>query len=33
MFAWMNAEALALTLETRRGPFLEPLAPLTLEEG
>ena len=26
MFAWMNAEALAQTLETAHRPFLEPLA-------
>ena len=25
MFAWMNAEALALTIETRVGAFLEPV--------
>ena len=27
MFAFMNAEALALTIETRHRPLLEPLAP------
>ena len=33
MFAHMNAEALRLTLDTGICPFLEPLAPGTLEEG
>ena len=33
MFAFMNAEALALSIETGIVAFLEPLARRTLEEG
>ena len=33
MFAWMNAEALALTIETRRRALLEPLAQPLWKKG
>ncbi len=33
MFAFMNAEALALTIETGDRPLLEPFARCSLEEG
>ena len=33
MFAFMNAEALALSIETGIVAFLEPLARRALEEG